>query len=225
MTARARDPAEIVLQGAALAITAGVAVFFAIAKFAPDLAPGAKGIVDQVQLSVIAPPRAEPAPPRPKQQPHIVHLPRPQHAVPIQHSDPQPVAQPKQEEATADAAPVAEPAPPPAPAGSGRPDPDLAYETQLRAIVNSRTCPPDTPEYRLLHPSGKSTVSFVLARNGHVLSASIAQSAGSSILDKQAYAIVSEAIFPPMPADVFAGESTHPFYVFIAFKPGASCAE
>ena len=135
--ARLRDPAEPVLQGTALAVTAGLALFLAIVRFTPALPHGGRSIVNQVQLSVVAPPREQPAP-QPKPQARIARVARPQRMMRVARSEPMPVAAQRTEETTHDPVPVAE-APAPTPTGSDYADPDAAYEAQLLAIVQSRT--------------------------------------------------------------------------------------
>lgn len=223
MTSRARDPAEFGAQLISLALTAAFAIALLAVKAAPPA--GIHALVTQVQLSVIAPPKPEPAPqpkvqkraPAPTRRTHVLARPMPVRRIAHVEAAPQPVEEPEV------AAPPAEPAAAAAPA-VGRPDPNLAYEAALKENIVARTCGPNTPEYRLLHPTGTSRVNFVIDRIGAVSNVRIAASSGSTILDRQADAIVSQGRYPRMPADVFAGETSHLFLVEIEFRSGGGCA-
>ena len=230
MNRSARDPAEAGAQILALAATVAFAAFFVVSKIAPPRGSGAH-VVDTVQLSVVAPPRDEPKPQpqAPKRTPLPVrhqHLTQPAHPRRMPATaTPQPAtvpeAPPARPEETAAPAP---PDPPVAPPSAGPADPNLAYEVALKANISARTCGPDTPEYRLLQPTGLARVRFTVDRGGAVSGVRIAASSGSTILDRQAYAIVSNGQYQPMPASVFAGESSHVFLVEIEFRRGGGCA-
>jgi protein TonB len=222
-----RDPAEAAAQILALVATLGVTLLFVVAKLTPQ--PGSRAhTVNQVELSVVAPPRDEPKPqPRAeKRAPLPVRRVRVTQPVPhrqtIAAMAPQPVSTPQTPPAPSEAAAPAEPQAASMPAGPA--DPNLAYELVLHANVSSRTCTPDTPEYRLLKPAGTARVVFTIDRTGAVSAVRIAASSGSTILDKQAYAIVSSGHYPPMPPNVFAGEASHLFRVDVEFRRGGGCA-
>lgn len=65
--------------------------------------------------------------------------------------------------------------------------------------------------------SGTTIVAFVIDRGGRVLSARIAGSSGSALLDQTSVATVRAASLPPPPADV-AG-STFPFSIPLRYSP------
>lgn len=226
MRSSARDPAESTAQLAALGLAVGLSLMLLAAKITKPAGHATHGFVDQVQISVVAPPKDQPAP-EPKLQ---KRAPRPVHpthrvarAVPVRHVAPLDAAPPQP---VTDPPPYAPPAEPPAaaPVSAGRPDANLAYEAALKANITARTCGPDTPEYRLLQPTGMSRVGFTVSRDGTVSDVGIATSSGSTMLDRQAYAIVSGGVYPRMPADAFAGEANHPFLVEIEFRRGGGCA-
>ncbi len=105
--------------------------------------------------------------------------------------------------------------PPPAGAPSG--NIDLQYATSLRSNIDSRTTAPTSVEYRLLKPHGEVRVNFTLDRSGMMLSAGLARSSGSHLLDHHALEIVREGRYPPFPGDAFPGESRHSFLVTLEF--------
>jgi TonB family protein len=122
-------------------------------------------------------------------------------------------------EATPDDVAFAADAQPAQPMPSSRPDLDGQYAAQLRADIDRRTRPPDSPQYRLRHPSGEVRVRFVVTRNGTQKAAALLRTSGSSLLDEAALLIVASGHYPPMPAEAFAGESEHTFVVTIEFRP------
>lgn len=229
MNRTARDPAEAGAQILALAATLAGALLFAISKIAPPPGTGAH-VINTVQLSVVAPSRDEPKP-QPKvakRAPlpvHHMHLAKPvQHKQIVAAAAPQPVSVPQTPSTPSERAAPAVPADPPAaPAAAGPVDPNLAYRLALIASIRSRTCPPDTPEYRLMRPTGTAIVGFTVDRAGVVGDVRIQASSGSTILDKQAYAIVSSGHYPPMPSNVYAGEASHMFNAEVEFR-GGGCA-
>jgi periplasmic protein TonB len=99
-----------------------------------------------------------------------------------------------------------------------RPDLEAQYAAGLRADIDRRTHPPDSAQYRLHRPSGEVRVGFVVTRNGEPKIVRVLRSSGSAILDEAAVAIVSSGHYPPMPTQVFAGESEHVFAVTIEFR-------
>ncbi|HEX4157609.1 MAG TPA: TonB family protein [Rhizomicrobium sp.] len=228
MRGAGRDPAEAGAEIFALAATLVVALLLAVEKIAPPPSSGAHAN-NQVELSVVAPPRDEPKP-QPiaaKRAPipvHRVRVTRPVRrrqtaAAPAR----QPISTPETPAAAESAAPAIPAAPPAASAPAGPVDPNLAYRLALNANVRSRTCPPDTAEYRLLRPTGRAIVGFTVDRAGAVSDVRIQASSGSTILDKQAYAIVSSGRYPSMPSNVYAGDASHMFQVEVEFR-GGGCA-
>jgi periplasmic protein TonB len=173
----------------------------------------------EVALTVEAAPPAPPAPPTPLPQQPVQkrHTPTLRQE---QSSDPQPIAM---DPALADTTPIATltAASPPAPSGAAHPDLDARYAAELRADIDRRTAPPDTPQYRLHHPAGETRVRFVVLRSGSPEAAVVERSSGSSLLDEEAVRIVSSGHYPPMPANAFAGESRHVFVVTIEFRPAS----
>jgi TonB family protein len=168
----------------------------------------------QLQLSLAEEPPAPPPPAPPPPQPHkesqqrTVQLPAP----PVEPT-PAIVASDSADEASAPMpAPASQPAPP------SDPDLDARYAAELRANIDRRTTPPDSPQYRLHHPSGEAQVLFVVTRSGEQHAVRLLRSSGSALLDEAALRIVSEGHYPPMPAKVFVGESQHTFAVTIEFR-------
>jgi TonB family protein len=111
----------------------------------------------------------------------------------------------------------------PAPAAPAVSDPDLnaQYAAALRADIDRRTAPPDSPQYRLQHPSGEARVLFVVSRGGEPRSVTLLRSSGSALLDQAALRIVSSGHYAPMPAKAFVGEAQHTFAVAIEFRATA----
>ncbi len=124
-----------------------------------------------------------------------------------------PMAQPDDELKLA----AAPPPPPPATAPS-RASVEDAYAEALRQNVDARTAVPDSPQYRLLRPSGATQVRFILDRVGTPSDVGIARSSGSGILDRQAVSIVSTGRYPPFPETAYAGQSRHVFIITIEFR-------
>ncbi len=94
---------------------------------------------------------------------------------------------------------------------------DAQYASTLRSNIDSRTTAPKSVEYRLLKPHGEVRVNFMLDRSGRMLSAVLARSSGSALLDHHALEIVQEGHYPPFPGDAFPGESSHSFLVTLEF--------
>lgn len=105
-----------------------------------------------------------------------------------------------------------------APTGSA--SADSSYTGSIRAIINRRNVPPDTAEYRLLHPHGTVEVGYTIARNGTVSGVRLVHSSGSPILDRQALANVAAGGYPAMAEVAFAGQAQHSFTIRITFNSG-----
>lgn len=205
--------------GTALILTAmlAAALLVALRTLTPELPRFVRD--REVALTVEAAPPAPPAPTtpvpqRPVQKRHTPTLRQ------EQASDPQPIAM---DPAPADITPIATltAMSPPASPGAAHPDLDARYAAELRADIDRRTAPPDTPQYRLHHPAGETRVRFVVVRSGSPEEVVVERSSGSSLLDDEALRIVSSGHYPPMPANVFAGESRHVFVVTIEFRPAS----
>lgn len=104
-------------------------------------------------------------------------------------------------------------------ASISRPDLEAEYAASLRADIDRRTRPPDSIPYRLRHPSGEVRVGFVVMRSGEAKAIRVLHSSGSSMLDAAALDTVSSGHYPPMPAQIFAGEAEHLFAVTIEYRP------
>jgi periplasmic protein TonB len=133
----------------------------------------------------------------------------------------EPVPAPAATESVPDGGAVVAAASPPAssmPAPPARPDLEAQYAAGLRANIDQRTRPPDSAAYRLRRPSGEVRVGFVLIRSGEIKAVHVLRSSGSPILDDAAVAIVSTGRYPPMSANLFAGEAEHVFSVTIEFR-------
>jgi periplasmic protein TonB len=212
-----RDTAQYVSDATALVLTAAMAVMLLatgqslLQNVLPRAAKSDRGIELTVQL---APPEAPPVPPPPAPPRVRTHrtLPQPTPA-PL---DPLPV---EQEPVPVDAVPMAAYEPAAAPAGEARPDLEAQYAAELRADIERRKHPPDSPQYRLRHPAGEVRVRFVVLRSGDAEAVAVLSSSGSAILDAEALKLVSSGHYPAMPAKAFPGEARHPFVVTIEFPP------
>lgn len=216
-----KDAAQYASDVTALTVTGAVAAIFLLA--AHDLlriVASAGAARDRVmELTVqTAPPETNPAPRVP--HPLTQERPKPKLAPVLQApvpADPVPVTD---EPAPLDAALLAAATPPaPAISGESHPDLDAQYAAQLRADIDRRTRPPDTMQYRLLHPAGEVRVRFVLLRSGESREVTLLRSSGSTLLDEAALNIVAAGRYAPMPTKVFAGEARHTFVVTIEFRP------
>ena len=166
------------------------------------------------------PPKPEPMPPTP---PHLVtpHVPRqPVSPAPV---TPSPVPMPSsvvaatpspvQAPVTASAAPAA----PPAPQG---PTEDLAGEEAFAAgvrasIEEQKTYPMAA---RQMGMSGTVDIRYVISRSGKLLSAEVAESSGSPLLDRAALRAVQQASFNPMKAGFWPGQAQKEFHTKVVFK-------
>jgi protein TonB len=104
-------------------------------------------------------------------------------------------------------------------AADSRADLEAQYAAGLRADIDRRTQPPDSAQYRLHRPSGEVRVGFAVLRNGLPKDVRVIRSSGSSILDAAAVTVVSAGHYPPMPENIFSGETQHLFAVTIEFRP------
>jgi periplasmic protein TonB len=95
---------------------------------------------------------------------------------------------------------------------------EAQYAETLRTNIDARTVVPDSIEYRLRHPKGEARVDFTLDRGGVILTAAVARTSGSEILDRQAVRIVKAGHYPPFPDSAFRGESRHSFTVTLEFN-------
>jgi periplasmic protein TonB len=109
------------------------------------------------------------------------------------------------------------------PAASAAPSREAAgtieaqYAATLRTNIDARTVVPNSVEYRLSRPKGQTRVNFILDRAGSVLTANVARTSGSDILDRQAVTIVRTGRYPPFPQTAFNGEPRHSFLVTLEF--------
>jgi protein TonB len=72
-------------------------------------------------------------------------------------------------------------------------------------------------EAQAMGQSGTTTVAFVIDRGGRVLSARVAASSGSAVLDQTSVATVRSASLPPPPSDVPG--STFNFSIPLRYRP------
>jgi periplasmic protein TonB len=220
LSAVERDYARYASDATALTLTGAAAAVLLIAShdLLRDLAaPPVRDTGIELTLQS-APAETPPAPPPP-----IPPKPRAQHArvIPLAAAPaPAPIPIDPPEPVPADAALIAAaPAAAPPPAPLTRPDLEALYAAGLREDIDRRTHPPDSPEYRLRHPSGAVRVRFVVLRGGEPQAVAIERSSGSSLLDAAAVQIVASGHYPPMPPKVFIGEAGHTFAVTIEFRP------
>jgi TonB family protein len=127
----------------------------------------------------------------------------------------------------------APPPPTPAPVAAAPPaSPALAVDAQnlsaakmrsylaaINSYLNTLKRYPTGREASLQHPSGTARVTFVLARDGKLLSAEIEATSNSILLDRQALTTVRRGSYPPFPSEAFPGESSHRFSIDLGFAP------
>jgi len=194
-------------------------------------------VKDEIKIEIAEiPPEAPPPPPPPPPTP-----PPPQPQQPKQQATPKPLPQtptptpaptpPVAETPPSPTPPPPSPTPPPPPAPTPPPPtpppPPVAnvnlesqFTGQVRAYLNSIKRYPTGREASLQRPKGTVKVAFVLKRSGELVSAEVADSSYSILLDKEALATIRRGTFPPFPNDAFPGESTHRFIVDLDFTPG-----
>jgi protein TonB len=233
------DRAEPAIQAAAAALTAGLIALAVLAPiYPPPTLPEAPKPA-QVTLSMVEeppppppqpapPPEPEPPPPPPQVAPSPLPPPpppRPRHIV--RPRTPPPLRRVEQPDTPPPPTtqPQSEAAPRPTVQAPENHSAEAAYVGRLHAIVERHTAPPDSPAYRLSHPSGEVVIAFSLSRGGDVSNVRVLRSSGSAILDRQALQIVAGQRYPAMPADVFAGAASHPFTVPVTFLPSTGAAE
>jgi TonB family protein len=213
-----RDRTHVLSDGSALVLTGVVLVTFLITSRSLWHALPAAAVRDVgIELSLVqAPAETPPAPPPPvppkARTAHVRTIPVAAAPAPL----PLPVDPPEQP--PADAAVMAAPPAAPAAAAVSRPDLEALYAAGLRADIDRRTRPPDSPQYRLHHPSGAVRVRFVVMRSGEPKAVAVEAPSGSRILDQAAFDIVSAGHYAPMPPKAFVGESQHTFVVTIEFR-------
>lgn len=211
-----RDRTHLLSDGSALVLTGAALAAFLIATRSLWREPAAQPVRDVgIELSLApAPAETPPAPPPPLppklRTPHLKTIPVAVAPAPV----PLPADPPEQ--VPADAAVFAAPAAAPSPVS--RPDLEALYAAALRADIDRRTQPPDSPQYRLRHPSGAVRVRFVVMRSGEPKAVAVEASSGSRILDQAALSIVSAGRYARMPEKAFVGEAQHTFVVTIEFR-------
>lgn len=231
------DPMERVISVVAFAATmvAVLALHFAPMKMLPEPPPPEP---PQVMVSVTleaappelpSPPAAVPPPPPP---PPVKEIQPDRPIVPVQRREPPPkprppappkpeqtVAKPVETPAPALPAPVAPPVATPKPAAppANTASEEAGYVGRLRGYIRSITQYPTSGQARRERPEGSTEVRFTLNRGGQLQDASIEQSSGSPILDRQALSIVKGGAYPAMPADAWADTSEHVFTVTVVF--------
>ena len=216
-----RDRTQYLSDGSALLLTAAAALATVLLvnrtvwRTLPAQAAHNNGIELTFESAPVeTPPAPRPPVPPKTRTPHVKTIPVAVAPAPM----PVPISPP--EEVPADAAVIAA-TPAPAPAPASRPDLDALYAAELHADIDRRTHPPDTPQYRLRHPSGAVRVRFVVRRNGEPKAVAVEASSGSRILDQAAIGIVSAGHYAPMPDKAFVGETEHTFVVTIEFRQAA----
>jgi protein TonB len=188
------DPQEVAMNNPAIQV-----------ELAPDPAPPAPRVPDP------------PAPQPPKPQP--VHKREPV------HQQATPAALPLMAETAETPAVNDVPAPsqdseseaPAAPSREAAGTIEAQYAATLRTNINTHTVAPNSMEYRLRRPKGETRINFILDRAGSVLTADVARTSGSDILDRQAVSIVKTGRYPPFPQTAFNGEPHHSFLVTLEF--------
>jgi periplasmic protein TonB len=204
---------EFISQSVALACTAGV--FLSLLAREQTQAPPVPVRDPGVRISLLEEIPAPPVPPvePAKPQPHAAAAP---HRAAPAAALPAPVVT---DPAPADDIHVIAAAEPAAPSYSvSHASIEAAYAAALRENVDARTEVPNTPEYRLLKPSGAAQVRFTLDRVGNPREVAVSHNSGSKILDVQALRIVASGHYPPFPDAAFPGEQRHVFVVTIEFR-------
>ena len=140
----------------------------------PKLVEAAKPVIEVPKPK----PKPKPQPPRPQPKPE----PEPVKEAPVQPPAP---ARP--------AEPAKAPAPPPAPAASTAP----SWESEVMGRLGRFKRYP--PAARSRGTEGQVIIAFTVDGQGRVLEASVANSSGSSLLDRAALAAVREAQPLPVP--------------------------
>ena len=213
-----RDPVQLSSDATAVVLTAMAALAFIIAghRLLPERMARITASDRPFELSLqAAQPQAPPAPPPPVPR----HMEKRQRVLQPAPAPPEPLPV-EEQPAPADAALVAAlAAPPAATATASKPDLEALYAAELLADINSRKHPPDSAQYRVLHPHGEVRVSFVLSRSGEARTVSVVRSSGSALLDDEARKLVASGRYPPMPEKCFVGETQHTFLVTIEYPP------
>jgi protein TonB len=150
--------------------------------------------------------QAEPPPPPPPPKP-VVHRPPPrppaERRVVTQPERPPPEPRYAPPMQTAALPPTPAPAPPP-PIAAAAPTVSAGYRAELSAWLESHKQYPSTARER--GEQGRVTLRFRVARNGRVLSYSVAGSSGYPDLDAAVDAMMRGATLPPFPTDMTAPE-------------------
>jgi len=94
-----------------------------------------------------------------------------------------------------------------------------SYLAAINSYLNTLKRYPTGREASLQHPSGTVRVTFVLERDGKLLSAEIEATSNSILLDRQALTTVRRGSYPPFPSEAFPGESSHRFSIDLGFAP------
>jgi len=93
----------------------------------------------------------------------------------------------------------------------------LAYIGQLKAVATAPVHYPTGRQAAIERPAGTVRVQFALRRDGSVLTAEVAKSSNSTILDNFAIGLIRRTHFPPFPDDAWPNEGQHFFTVDLDF--------
>jgi periplasmic protein TonB len=93
------------------------------------------------------------------------------------------------------------------------------YIASVRSTLNANKRYPTGREASLQRPAGKVKITFVLARNGSLVEASVEESSNSIILDNAALATVRRTNYAPWPDGSWPSQSQHKFTVALDFVP------
>lgn len=177
------------------------------------------------------PVKPEPTPPKPVPKPKPVTRPVPMPTpmkptpalapaqAPTSVAAPQPVPQtpPAPPVAPTPVAPQApKPMPPAPPAPVSNPSHEANYVQLIRRQIEQHKVYPALA--RTLDMSGTVEVSYVINRQGKLIDVEIAATSGSEILDKAALQAVRAAVVPPMPEDVWRGETQKQFKTKLVYS-------
>lgn len=175
------------------------------------------------------PVKPEPTPPKPVPKPKPVTRPVPmptsvkpapapaQAPTSVAASQPVPQTPPAPPVAPTPVAPQAPKAMPPAPpAPVSNPSHEANYVQLIRRQIEQHKVYPALA--RTLDMSGTVEVSYVINRQGKLIDVEIAATSGSEILDKAALQAVRAAVVPPMPEDVWRGETQKQFKTKLVYS-------
>ena len=161
------------------------------------------------------PPKPVPQPPQPTPQ-HVarapvVNQPNPTMAAPPASPNPAPPSPPP--------ANPAPPAPPVPPAPAANVNAEALYGARLHAAIEAQKHYPTSKDAMLQQPRGTVVVAVTLDRSGKLVGDPEIVTSRGGILDQAAKQSVRRAGYPPMPPEIYPGQSQHTFNVALEYTP------